>query len=110
MAIYTPIKLYQGQPGTSGATIYTVPAGKSVIIKQVLIVNTTGSNATATLNSVPSSGTASASNRIISSLDIAANSVLTLDLSQVMTSGDFLSALQGTASALTLTISGVEIA
>lgn len=102
-----PLRLYQGQPGTSEATLYTVPAATTVIVKQVVAANVSAAAATISLSLVPSGGTAGATNRLLGAVSIPANSSLSLDLSQVMTAGDFLSASQGTAAAVTLTISGV---
>ncbi|MGB9866703.1 MAG: hypothetical protein ACPLPR_02190 [Bacillota bacterium] len=42
-------------------------------------------------------------------MSVSANGIVTIDLSQVMIAGDFLSAVQGTAGAITVTISGVVI-
>lgn len=109
MAVYTPKKFYTGQPGTSAGTLYTAPASTTAIIKNILICNTTGSAATVTLNFVASGGSAAASNQIMSSLEVAGNNTVAFDLSGVLSTGDFISALQGTSSAITLHITGVEV-
>lgn len=103
-----PLRLYQGQPATSEATLYTVPAATTVIVKQVVAANTSAAAATISLSLVPSGGAAGAANRLLGAVSIPANSSISLDLSQVMTAGDFLSGSQGTAAAVTLTISGVS--
>jgi hypothetical protein len=108
MATYAEKRLYSGQPATGGATLYTVPASTTTIVKQVVIANTSGSAATVSLRLVPSGGTAGVANSLAEAVSIGANSTQTLDLSQVMATGDFLQALQGTSGAITLTISGVE--
>lgn len=65
-AVATPALLYQGQPGTTEATIYTAPAyaasspytsGSTTIAKRAVICNTTGSVDT-TLTAALVSGTA----------------------------------------------------
>lgn len=109
MAVYTPAKLYVGQPTTSSTTLYTAPASTSVIIKQLVLVNTTNMAASVTLNHVASAGSASAANQLIPALSIPANSIWTLDTSIVMNTGDFIAGLQGTSAACTVHIHGVTI-
>lgn len=109
MAVYTPKKMYVGQPGTSAGTLYTTPASTTAIVKNILMCNTTASDATVTISFVASGGSANASNRIFSTYTISANKTDTLDCSAVLSTGDFISALQGTSSAITLHISGVEV-
>jgi hypothetical protein len=105
---YTPIRLYQGQPGTTEATLYTA-GGAGVIIKELLIANTSSSAANISLSLVPSGGSAGSSNRLLSNIAVPGSGVAVFDLSQVMAAGDFLSGLQATSGALALTISGVAI-
>lgn len=100
------VSLYQGQPGTSVATVYTTPAATTVKITSVVLCNTTTAAATVTLSVVPNAGTAGASNRIAAGLNIAPGGTVTLDSPIYMNAGDFIAALQGTASAITVTISG----
>lgn len=100
------VSLYQGQPGTSVATVYTVPASTTVKITSIVLCNTTGASATVTLSAVPSAGTAGVTNRIVAALNIAANSTVTIDSPVYMNAGDFIAALQGTLNAITATISG----
>ncbi|HHV79101.1 MAG TPA: hypothetical protein GXX40_05745 [Firmicutes bacterium] len=106
---YLPARLYQGQPGTTETTVYTVPTGKTVILKQIVLANVTTLPAKVSVSLVPSGGTAGDGNRLCKDLSVPANSIVTIDLSQVMTAGDFLSAVQGTSGAITVTISGVVI-
>lgn len=109
MAVYTPKKLYTGQPGTTATTLYTAPASTTTIIKNILVCNTTSSAATLTLSLVASGGSAAASNRILSAYNVSANDTVAIDLSGVLATGDFISALQGTSTALTCHITGVEV-
>jgi hypothetical protein len=109
MAVYTEKQLAQNaQASTSETTIYTVPASTTTIVKQIIICNTTGSAADYSLSIVPSGGSAGDSNRILKLVSFAANSTTVYDLSQVMATGGFISILQGTSAAVTVTISGVE--
>lgn len=100
------VRLYSGQPGTSEGTLYTVPASTDVKVAQIVLCNTTGSPATVSLSTVASGGTASNTNRLLAGVSVDANAVVVIDLNVYMTAGDFLSGLQGTASAITVTISG----
>lgn len=109
MPIYTPTRLAQSNPADLlETTIYTVAAGVSTIVKQIILANVTASAATISLSLVPSGSAAGDANRLYKDLSVPANSISTIDLSQVMGAGDFLSIKQGTASAVTTTISGVE--
>ena len=109
MAVFTPKKLYTGQPGTTATTLYTAPSSTTSLIKNIIICNTTSAAATVTLSLVPSGGSAAVTNRIMSALNISANDTVAMDLSGVLSTGDFISALQGTSGALTLHITGVEV-
>lgn len=100
------IPLYQGQPGTSSATVYTVPASTNVKLESMILCNTTSTAATITMSVVPSGGTAGVTNRIMSGQPVAANSMVPFDIHAYMVTGDFIAALQGTSSAITVTISG----
>ena len=102
----TRIRLYSGQPGTSEGTLYTVPGNTNTKVVQVILCNTSGSPAAISLSIVPSGGSAGATNRILSNLSIDGNSVVTLDMSVFMDTGDFLSAVQTISGAITLNISG----
>lgn len=92
---------------TTETTVYTVPGATSAIIKEIVIANNTASAATLQISVVPSAGTAGDTNRIVNGVSFPANSISTIDLMIVMATGDFISIKQGTASALTCTISGV---
>jgi hypothetical protein len=97
-------KLYQGQPGTTDAALYTAPASTDVKVTSIVICNTTNTAATLTLN--VRTGAVGAANRILSAFSVAANDTVTLETPVMLTAADVISGLQGTASALTVTISG----
>lgn len=109
MSNYTPVRLYIGQPSTSQTTLYTVPSTTSLIVKQITICNTSTSSASISLNVVPFGGSASSANLVVSNYSVQANATQSLNLSQVLSTGDVISALQGTSGAITLIISGVTI-
>jgi len=117
-AIASPRQLYQGQPGTAVGTFYTAPASDTNVpspyatayITEIIICNTTTAAATATLYIVPSGGTAGAANATISGYSVGANnSVILTGLRTAIPPGGTIQGLQGTAGALTLTITGVEV-
>lgn len=90
--------------GTSAATVYTVPAATTATVRDVLVCNETGSAATLTI----SIGTDGAGKRICKDLSIPANTTWQLACGTVLAAAEVLQAYSGTASALTLTVSGVE--
>jgi len=110
VAVYTPKRLSQSQPGTSYATAYTVPASTSAIIKELVVCNVTGAVVILDVSLVASGGTAGVTNNVIAQHQIGAYSTVIYTLSQVLATGGFVSMKAGTATALTVTISGVEFA
>lgn len=107
---YTPKTLYASAfPSNAGSTLYTVPGGASAIVKNIVMTNTTANDAAVHISIVPSAGSADISNRILSNLVVPAYGINTLDVSIVMSSGASLHATNLTASAVVMTISGVEI-
>src|SRR5882757_3589571 len=85
------VRLYGGQPGTSEGTLYTVPGSTNARVTEVVITNTTAAPATVSLSAVPSGGGASAANRLIAGVSVAANGVTVMDMSVYLGTGDFLS-------------------
>ena len=113
-AVASPRQLYQGQPGTTVGTLYTAPAASANVtspsatayITEIVIANTTASAATISLYI----GGSAAANAILSGLSIAANDTKILTgLKTAIPAGATIQALQGTAAAITLTLSGVEV-
>jgi hypothetical protein len=102
--------LYEGQPTTSEATLATCPASTTWRADSVVLCNTTSTAATISLSRVPSGGTAGATNRFMSAFSVPANDTVTVDVKQYLNAGDFLSGLQGTSAAVTVTINGVVFA
>lgn len=106
---FTPKRLFQSQIGTSETTKYTVPASTSCIIREVLVANTTASAANFEMSFVDSGGTAGDSNRVVPTVSIPAKTVVSFTYYEVLATGGFISTKAGTATALTVTASGVEI-
>ncbi len=97
-------KLYQGQPGASPTTLYTVPAGKAALIKRIVATNPTGTDRTLTLWH---DGTANA-NVILPPATILAGGWGEDDGLYVLEAGDTISGQASAASAITVTIYGLE--
>lgn len=94
----TPTRLYGATPSTSYGPVYTVPTGKTVIVKQVYICNTSNATATITIGL--------AGNYILYTYSIAALAILSVDLTQVLVAGETIAASAST-NAFAVLISGV---
>jgi hypothetical protein len=85
---------------TSNATLYTVPASTTTVVTNVVVSNNSAASVTATMtfNSV----------NILPTVSIAANSVFSFDLKQVLAASQVIAGLSS-ATTTTFHISGVEI-
>jgi hypothetical protein len=110
MVAYTPTRMAQVSMAAAAAVVYTVPAAKSAIVKQLIIANVTAATVSAFVSIVPAGGAGAVANRIVHDVDVPPKSVLTFELSQVLPTGGTIAAHASSASALTLTISGLEFA
>lgn len=92
--------LARAAAATSNTTLYTVPAGTTTIVTNIVVTNTASTAATFTINL---NGTA-----LYGSASLAANSTAIFDLKQVINATQTIS---GSASATTINfhISGVEV-
>lgn len=97
-----PKKLYANKPSTGNTTLYTVPANTKTIIKNILICNTSALAAIITVSA--------AGQNIISGMRVDPNDTVSMDISLVMETSDTLTASQGTSGAISLYVSGVEVA
>ena len=98
--------LFRGAATTTTTTVlYTVPASTTSVVSNIVVSNTAGSAGTFTLGM----GTAGANTSLATTVAIPANSIVTLDLKQVLATTN---TITGGASATTINfhISGVEIA
>lgn len=89
----------------------TAPTNCKTIIDKCTVSNVTAANATFAANVVASGGAAGATNNVLPTRTIAPGEVYHCPelVGQVLESGDFLSTIAGTASALVLRVSGREI-
>ena len=90
----------------AAATQYTVPASTTAILRNIHVSNETAIAATFTM----SIGTDAAGKRLFTAFTVGANDVLDWSGFIVLAAAEIIQAFSGTASALTLTISGVEVA
>lgn len=104
MAI-TPSRLYFGQPSTGDTTLFTAST-TYVILKEVVVTNTTAT--AATFNLALNGTSATASNCFLGyQYSVGANSTVVFALSTVLANTNTIHGLQATSGALSVTISGV---
>lgn len=99
------------QLAIAAAALYTAGSGKTAIIKAMTLTNTSGNPVASTVHLVPSGGSPTASNRIISGKVLAAGESYTCPeaINQVLAAGGSIQGLADTASAISMVASGVEI-
>jgi hypothetical protein len=86
-----------------------VPENTKAIVKNIVLVNTTSTDAKITMHFVPSGSSASNANKIIADYPVRGNDTVVIDLSAVLEAGDTVQAVQDTAGAVTVYMSGVEV-
>lgn len=86
------------------ADLFTVTGGHKGHVTNITIANTTSTDATLTL----SIGADAAAKRIVSAMNVPANGVIVLNGYWYIDGAEKMQGFQGTASALTVTISGVD--
>lgn len=101
-------QMYHGTPAAAVADVYGPTAATKAVIQSVHVTNTTGTQATITV-STGASGVDTDASRLLAETEVPPRGVLDLATFTVLESGDYITAWQGTAGALTLTISGVEL-
>ena len=98
-------KLAQGQAATTVAVVYTVPASTTAMVKQIHIANTSGATVTIKLWQ---SGTADA-NIILPAVTLDGGEFGQFDGNLLMETADTLQAESDTATAVTITVYGLEM-
>lgn len=104
-------KLYQGTLTTSAAVLYTPTSTYSAIVKSIRVVNITSpaASATVTLYQTASNGSAGTGNMILPATTIDGGGFGEFDGTMTLTGTDSIWGKSDTASALTVTIYGVEV-
>lgn len=97
----TPKRLYKGTAGTTPSTAYTVPTNTTTIVKNIVLTNKTESAATVTITI--------AGVEVVNNYSVTANDTVVIDLSLVMSATETITVQAGTASAINVYISGVEV-
>jgi hypothetical protein len=108
MASGDRVELRLGGPtqlGTTTTTICTAAAGRTEVIKQIIICNTDTVDRTVTL-AIGSAATAA--NRIMSALPIGANDIMVFDTALVLAATETLQGLSDVANMVTVTAVGWE--
>jgi len=93
--------LYKGTLGTSSATLYTVPASTATIVKEITICNKTATDATATIMFDGAN--------IVCGKTVTKNDTYIIELHSILETGKIIAGLAGTASAIDIYISGIEV-
>ena len=94
---------------TSSASLYVVPAGRTGVVKQIILNNTGATALTVTANLVPNGASVTPSNQIISQLSIAGFSQIIWAADLPLSPGDSVHLVASGATGVTATISGIEI-
>lgn len=108
--MFLPIEVYQGQPAATETTMYTVPAGRQLVVKEFVICNTDTSARTITIHVRRGGVAADVTRRILSARSIPAGETVYFPCSVVMGAGSILSGLSSAAGFITVTVSGEECA
>lgn len=105
MVAYAGKRFYgPAQPGTSAGDLFTVGGGKQAHVRSITVANTTAIAATVTV----SIGADGASTRILDAVAVPPFGTLLLNGYWYLDAAEKMQGKQGTSSALTVTISGVE--
>jgi len=98
----------QGQIGTTSTTLYTSTNNTAITV--IFFCNTTGSDATLSVNVVQSGGSAAATNQIIKDLTITGGDTYIMNAEKmVLGNADTIQAISGTSNAITASVSYVSI-
>jgi hypothetical protein len=103
-----PKKLAQFVASMAETTVYQVPVDDYTILKEVLVANTSSTKQTFSLSVVPEGNVVGPANRLLPTVPIGPNSVVTFSFTTVMVTGDYISVRASAEGALTVTISGLE--
>ena len=107
MATYTPTKLsHSALTNTLTTVLYTVPASTAVIVKEILLSNTSSSGVAVTISAGSGTGVA---DRIVPATIVPANGTVVLSLSTVLSANDTNTGGAATASVIGCLISGVTV-
>lgn len=110
MAVFTPKRLSGPAFLTTSVTpVYTVPAGRTAVSKQIVFNNTGAASNTVTVNVVPNGGSPATSNQVVSLLNIAGYSQIIWTADIPLEAGASVQLSSGISNTVTATVSGIEI-
>ena len=100
----TPKTITAAQVAATATTYYTAPANTRSLIKKLTFTNTTAGALTVTVYLVPSAGTASATNTLVSARSIGAGETYVCfeAQGQVLQAGGLLQALASAATSISI--------
>lgn len=103
-----PSRIISGSQLTTSAAIYATAVNERIRLERITLCNTSGGAVTATVYLVPASGTAGATNTVISAKSIAPGETYKCPelIGHVLESGGTLQALASAGSAITIVGSG----
>lgn len=93
--------LYKGTLANTSGTLYTVPVSTQTLITEIVLCNKTTTDATATITI---DGT-----NIICGKTIPKNETYVVELHSIIEASKIIAGLSGTASAIDIYISGIEV-
>lgn len=100
--------IYQGQPGVTETTLATVATGTKWTLLFIELCNVTTNTATISLSHVKEGESGGDTNRFFD-LILDANTTIPYECWKPMATGHFLSAIQGTTGAITVSAYGTEV-
>lgn len=109
---FVPVVMVAGSELTNAAvTYYTCPALKKTVIQSATAINTTSADHTVTVHRVPSGGTASNTNKLISARTLGPGEAYQCPelLGKVLGYGDTIQALADAGTSISLQIAGMEV-
>lgn len=109
MATTTMKQLGQAAAGITVSTVYTVPATSISIIKEMILCNTSATNASVTVYFVASGDTPAVKNTILSSSPLLAGETQIISFSTFLNAGMSVQIQCDVADVVGVTMSGVEM-
>jgi hypothetical protein len=94
---------------TANIDIYTVPADTEAIVSSIVVCNTTAEGTSFRIFQRIDGAAAGTANAIAYDVDIAANSLVSIELKLTLDATDVISVRSATSNALTFTLNGSEI-
>lgn len=107
MSVATPLKLSHTALTTTLTTVlYTVPGSTKVVIKEIILANTSASAVAVTISAGSSTGVA---DRIVPATPVPANTTVVLSLNTILSAADTITGGAATGAVIGCSISGVTI-